>query len=292
MLFLFTKHWATRISGTIIRVLVCAIVVTLSTFPASAQTDPGTAPSGPIQYVSNSQFNQMIQSGELKRSGPLVRAEQDLQRFLRDLENQVVVDEFIRRNPNLKGFAELVAMTPSDPNVFHTRDGNYRAEVPNTLGISRTIETMGQDTKLSILASSIRAATDPARQLALYRSLYSQYTAVFNQFCAAAINPNPAAFEPPDPCLKLTSPNALTDPATLENSSMEGIQSALASVGSLALNVLKVVPIPSSVLNCLGVPDGASSVADNRLFGDQTNSFGCGTPSAAGILKNFNWVNK
>ena len=293
MLLPFVKPGATRINGTVIRLLAYPIILTLLNIPASAQTGPGTAPSGPIQFITNSQFEQMIQSGELKRISHFESDDDDLKRLIKDLENKAVVDEFMHKNPNLPGFAQLVAATPGNPNVFRTRDGNYRTEVPNTLGISRTIETMGQETKLAILASSIRASTDPARQLALYRSLYSQYTAVYTQFCVATINPNgPAAFEPPDPCLKLTQPSALTDPAALQNSSMEGIQGALGSIGSLALNVLKVVPIPSSVLSCLGVPDGASSVADNRFFGDQTNSFGCTTPSAGGILKNFNWVNK
>jgi len=287
--------WRNLIMKLITGILAGGIVLAVVNVGANAQTAPGTPPPGPIQYISNAQFNQMVQSGDLMPAGPLVLAEQGLQRLLKYLRDQAVVNEFKRRNPNLPGFAELVAATPEDPNVFPTLDGNYRSQVPNALGIPLTIETMGQETKLSILSNSILTSADPVQQLALYQSAYSQYTSLYNQVCVAATNPNNGvaapAFEPPDPCLKLSKPSTLTDPATLQNSSLEGIQNALGTLGSQALTVLKIAPSPIA-LTCLGVDNGASSVADNVLFGDETNSFGCTTPSAGGILKNFNWVNK
>jgi C1A family cysteine protease len=275
-------------------VLAGGIVLGLVNIGANAQTAPG-GPSSPIQYVSNAEFNQMVQSGGLTPASPLVLLGQDLQTLLKYLRDQAVVNEFMRQNPNLPGFAQLVTNTPEVPNVFPTLDGNYRTQVPNTLGIPQTIETMGQGTKLSTLANSIVTAADPVQQLAIYRSVYSQYAGLYNHACVAATNPNnansAAVFEPPDPCLALTPPSALTDPATLLNSSLGDIQNAQQTLGALALNVIKIANVPIT-LSCLGVDNGSSSVADNVLFGDQTNSFGCTTPSAGGILKNFNWANK
>src|SRR5580658_1822750 len=286
--------WRNLIMKLITGILAGGIALAVVNVGAKAQTAPGTPPPGPIQYISNAQFNQMVQSGDLMQAGPLALLEQDLQGLLKYLRDQAVVNEFMRQNPNLPGFAALVTGNPENPNLFPTADGNYRTQISNALGIPLIIETMGQGTKLSILANSIVTSADPVQQLALYRSVYSQYTALYNQACVAPTNPigvSAAVFEPPDPCLKLTLPSALTDPATLLNSSLEGIQNALVTVGSQALNVLKIAPFPIA-LPCLGVDTGASSVADNVVFGDMTNSFGCTTPSAAGILKNFNWPNK
>ena len=277
------------------KVLASGVLLALANSLANAQTAPGQPqPSGPIQYVSNTQFNQMVQSGELKLGGPLVQASQDLRKLLTYLEDQAVVDQFLRKNPGLTGLARLVAATPQGRSVFPTTDGNYRSEVPNNLGSPMIIETMGQGTKMGVVANSIRTSTDPVQQRSLYQSLFSQYSRLYNQFCTAATNPNNPAvgvFEPPDPCRTLSAPTQLTDPATLANASLTGIQGALQSLGSQALNLIKIVPLPSGVLTCI-LEDGSSTVADNIAFGDQTNSFGCSTPSSGGILKNFNWVNK
>ena len=279
---------ATSNNRTALRVLASAVLLTLVSLVANAQT-------GPVQIISNSEFNQMVRSGQLRVISPAALLDQGLQRLLTDLKNQIVVDEFMRRNPNLPGFAQLVAAIPQNSYVFHTVDGNYRTELPDTQGVLHIIEMNGQGTKLAQLANSIQASSDPVKQLALYQSFHSKYTAFYSQICGTSpTDTSPTSFEPPSGCANLISPSELTDPATLQDASLPVIQTALQTLGSQALNVIKIVPLPSSGPVACSEQIGASSVADNVVFGDQTNSAGCTTPPPGdiGILANFNWPNK
>jgi len=251
-----------------------------------------TSPTSPTQIISNSQFNQMVKTGQLSVSSPEVVLGQYLQMWLKDLQNQFVVDEFIRQNPNLPGFAQMVAATPTDPKVFPTIDGDYRTVITDAQGMTQVIETNGQGEKLAQLARSIQASSDPVQQLALYQSLYSQYTTLYNQLCITLPVGTSDTKSPPG-CANLTAPASLPSPSGLQNVSLEVIQSALQSVGSQGPSLLHLVP-PSEGVVGLGCSAevGASVAADNVLFGDQTRSSGCTTPSSAGILGNFNWPNK
>ena len=281
----------------LVRILVSAVLCLVVTEAASAQQTPpaGTSPSSPIQIISNAQFNQMVQSGQLKVISPGVLLIQNLERLFADFKNQLVVDDFLFHNPNLTGVQQLVRAVPNSPNVSPTVDGNYRAAIIDNSGLLETIETNGQGTKLATLADSIITSSDPVRQLALYQSAYTQYTSLYNQIC----NTSPAGAVPsdaivsPDGCANLISPSALTNPSGLQNATLGTIQNALTALGAQGFGILHIVPLP---LGGLGVPCseeiGASSTPGvNSSFGDQTRSAGI-TPFSSGIVANFNFVNK
>jgi len=69
------------------------------------------------------------------------------------------------------------------------------------------------------------------------------------------------------------------------------IHAALQSISSQGLGVYQIVPKSGGGVAC-SAEIGASVVADNVLFGDQTQSSGCTTPSPSGIVANFNFPSK
>jgi hypothetical protein len=213
--------------------------------------------------------------------------EQFLQQFITAVESFDVVNNFITRHPNLPGFAQLALAVPNNPQVFSTFDGNFRTTFVDDDGVTRVREFMGQTSTLFAMANAILTASSPTLQLAQYQSMYTNYGSLYNQFCTVA--------SPPAACFNLPLPAALTNPATLVGAPLSSIVSAQQTLGDVALNVLKIVPIAD--LGALVCSDevGATTKADNILFGDQTNSGGSckgSTPSASGILTNFNWYNK
>src|ERR1019366_2643346 len=130
----------------------------------------------------------------------------------------------------------------------------------------------------------------PVQQLALYQSLYTQYAALYSQLCPASPGGN-------NGCASLTPPSKLTNPAALQNASLGSIKSALQGLGSQGLAILKQVPVPPVILSSqfasCSADIGASLKATQVNYGDQTGNSKCsGTPNAAGILENFNWLNK
>ncbi len=287
------KPWFT--SKTVSGILVSAVLCTLVNMVAHAQEPPPIRDpllSGPVQIVSSAEFDQMVQSGQAKIVSPAVVEDQYLQGLITEWNNWVVVERFIDQNPNLTNLAQVVTDTPTDPDVFPTVDGNYRFVV-NIGGFSQVLETMGQGTKLAILARSIQTWSDPAQQLALYRILYSQYGTLYSQFCVGA--PPSAA------CVNLPPPSALTNPSALQNASLDVIHNAIQLITSQGPNLVELSPSvpdvdPSDPPAC-NAEVGFSLILDiypSPNFGDMTNSTGCkaATPSSTGILKNVKWLNK
>ena len=106
-------------------IVSAALSATAIVMDAEAQAQQiNTDPSQPVQIISNAQFNQMVQSGQLMPATPPVILGQGLQQLFRDFENKAVIDEFILQNPNLPGFAEMVYGTPTAPNVHQTLGGS------------------------------------------------------------------------------------------------------------------------------------------------------------------------
>jgi hypothetical protein len=258
--------------------------------------------------VSNSQYNQMVNDGNLKQDTPLILLEQYFKRLFTDLKNQSIVDEFRHKNPGLQDFAHLVDIAPANPNIHPTLDGNYRTVITGN-GLSQTIETFGRSTKLGQLANTIVTAADPAHQLALYNLAYSQYTATFNQLCGqSTLGPPPAGGDTSlgeaigigdtqqSPCASLIDPSLLINPVTLQNASIGVIYSAIATIGSYSPILLHAVPLSSGTgpVPCSDEAGASETpgVNDFNGFGDQTNSVGYTTPSSSGILANFNFPNK
>jgi len=244
---------------------------------------------GPIQVITDAQFNQMSQSGvQFLPITPAILAAQNQQTQATLQNNLAVVNAFISQNPNLQGIAGLFA-PPVDPKVVPTIDGNYSLAVPDRTGKVETIQTMGPATILADLAASIQAAADPIQLLAQYQSLYSQYAALYVQLCPGSASAN-------NGCGSLTPPSRLINPAVLQNASLGSIKSALQGITSQGIAVLKQVPIPPGSLNefrsCSGYI-GASTKADQVNFGDEPGYSTCSaTPNPAGIVANFDWLNK
>jgi hypothetical protein len=261
--------------------------LTLATALLHAQSVP-ESPYGPVQYIGNSEFNRMVAEGTLTRIDAALVAKQEQLALRREQENRDVVEQYLRRHPNLTQLAELVAAHPSGPNVVRTADGNYLIKVPNADGSLSTIETMGEATKLENIANSIRASEDKAQQLALYESFYDGYGAFYGRVCTGSSLPGGGV---PPGCSNIPQPGQLTNPAALTNSSMGEIQRALETLGFNAKAILSLAPIQSLTLSCTLGDLGASLVANQYTFGDQTNS-SCKTPASNGIYANFTWVNK
>ena len=253
--------------------------------------------SGPTQHISEAELDRMVRAGQLHLATLEVVFEQQLQTLLADRRHRKVIEKFLRENPNLPGFAALVDLTPTDPNVHRTLDGNYRSVVKLLNGGSETIETNGQSTKWAQLANSILNSSDRDRQRELYRSAYSRYANLYDQLCAAATggaNAAPAGTAQGN-CANLIAPSALTNPSELQRASLGEIQSALASLGASGLGVLHLVPLPvvTGPVPCNEEVGASSASGVNSFgFGDQTQSAGYTTPSTSGIVANFNFVNK
>jgi len=277
------------------KVLVSAAIFGISNMIGNAQVppiNPSQPPSGPFQQVTEAQYDQAIQTGQALVISPTAVVVQDIEALLADARNLAVVNEFIRQHPDLRGLAALVA-APTDPNVVPTGDGNYLIQVPDEAGGFDTVETLGRSSLLEMLADSMQASTDPAQQLALYQSVYSQYATLYGQVCGLE-----------EVCLNLPNPSVFTPPSSLQNASLGVIESALSSLVSIGSNIIKYVPVSAGGPVACSADIGASVTATNGtykesappppgalIYGDQTNST-CGTPKDDGIFKNFTWLNE
>jgi hypothetical protein len=253
-----------------------------------------TDPSEPVQIISNAQFNQMVQSGQLMPATPPIILGQGLQQLFRDFENRAVIDKFIRQNPNLPGFAEMVYATPTAPNVQQTLEGSYETVITLNDGATQTIRTNGQSAKLAQLANAIVTSSDPVHEFNLYQLGYSQYATLYNRLCTVPpTGSTDLTIVIGKDCVNLTAPSALTDPATLLNAPLSTIKTALASLAALGSSVLQNTPPPPPTIPipCNDGIGSSSAPGVNVDFGDQT-----GSPSVAfspiGLMANFNFVGK
>jgi hypothetical protein len=254
----------------------------------NAQSAPGSI-WGPAQYLSRSEFRRMVDAGTLKEITPGLIFRQDLEIYLRDQENRRVVEEYLRRNPELTQLSALVEARPPRETV-RTSGGDYVIHSPGADGSSFTVITMSDATKLEYIANSIRASEDRDQQLALYQSFYDGYLAFYGRVCTGSSLPG--AVEPPSGCSNLPEPAQLATPASLADSLLPAVQRALATIGSNAPAIYGLAPVQSFVLSCALQTPGSSIVANEVTVGDMTYSNGCHTPAANGVVANFNWVNR
>jgi C1A family cysteine protease len=295
-----------KIQKTRVRLATAVAFVTLLS-PAArsqqSQPNPGTDPNNaPVQIISNSQFNQMVAGGQLKENNPLVVLEQFVGHLLQDLKNGATVQSFIRKNPNIPGFAQLVAAAPKDPNIHPTLDGNYRTVLTFSNGVSQTIETFGPGNKLGHLANSITSSADPKNQLALYNVAYSQYATTYTQLCNPNISTPPGNIDvppgqidqQPSLCQTLVSPATLITPAALQGEPIGQINAALGTISAFGPILVHRVPTgvgPGPVACNEELGASFAPGVNGASFGDQINSTGF-TPSAAGLVANFNFPAK
>jgi C1A family cysteine protease len=280
------------------------LVALLSPATRSQQSapNPGTDPNNAaVQIISNSQFNQMVSSGELKQNNPVTVLEQFIGHVLQDLKNGATVQNFIRKNPNIPGYAQLVAAAPKNPNIHPTLDGNYRT-VLTFNGVTQTIETFGPSAKLGALAGSITASTDPQKQLALYNLAYSQYATTYSQLCNTNLPPPTQTDIPPGQidqqpslCQQLVSPTQLVSPISLQGAPIDQIKFALHAVSALGPILVHHVPTgvgPGPVACSEELGASLTPGVNDTFYGDQTASAGHTTPSTSGLVANFNFPAK
>jgi hypothetical protein len=270
-----------------------------------SQPNPGTDPNNaPIQIISNSQFNQMVSSGQLKENNPIVVLEQFIGHLLQDLKNGATVQNFIRKNPNIPGYAQLVAAAPQNPNIHPTLDGNYRTVITFN-GVTQTIETFGPSAKLGALAGSITASTDPQKQLALYNLAYSQYATTYSQLCNPNISTPPGDIDippgeistvgPQGLCQTLITPTSLVSPTSLQGAPIDQIKTALHAISAFGPILVHHVPTgvgPGPVACNEELGASITAGVNDTFYGDQTASAGLTTPSSSGLVANFNFPAK
>jgi len=254
--------------------------------------------SGSVQYVSQSEFDRLVQSGQLQPANSDAFEDKKEKQRAADQRNRHIIEEFVRKHPGASRVAELAELTPKNPNIYRTVDGNYRSVVTFGNGFAETIETNGQSTKWAQLANSILISSDPGRQLDLYQSIYARYAALYQQFCLTQPGglTAAAAVTTQGQCANLILPSALTNPSELRGGTLVEIQRALTTIGELSLGVLHVVPLPvlTGRVPCNEEAGASTASGVNSFygFGDQTQSTGYTTPSATGIVGNINFVNK
>jgi hypothetical protein len=301
------KKWAmVWVSSTARKAVGLAVACAAFGAAADAQypTPPQQPQSAPVQMISNQQFDAMMQEGKLLPTGPDVWLTQYIERILQDARNQAVVDLYLLRNRNTpNGVAQLLQPARSQ-NTHLTPDGNYQSGIPLKDGTTLNVELTGQSSKLSQLASTIIAASDPALKLKLYSNAYTQYTATYTQLCGQSSIGAPGQTDIPLPsqsdgnqgnCVLLTAPSSLVSPASLQGASLAAVNAALYLIVANGKEVLRRAPIIIGAQHpaCsaeIGVGD-ASGADGSGFFGDETVSVG-DSPSSTGIYSNFDMPSK
>jgi C1A family cysteine protease len=254
-------------------VVVCGFLLLGLSIVANAQSQSAGTPSGPIQWISNSEFNQMVQAGQLKLDTPVVLVAQDQQVRAKYLRNLSVVEDFLQRNPGLTRLAHLVAITPGpdDKNVTVNSSGDYDVVIDTKVGVPDFVQTMGQRTKVGQLANSMVTSTDPAAQLEIYSSLYKSL---------------PAAF--------LNSATPPIVPSQLQGASLATVKNALDAVVSQYATIARLVPPIQIIAEGCSAELGASVSESDLYYGDQSTllSAGYGALSPTGIVANFDFSSK
>jgi hypothetical protein len=208
----------------------------------------GETPTGPINFITRVQYEQLVQAGvQLFPITPDVILRQDLQTFLTYLKNEEIVENFIAGHPNLSGLTQLYGPA-TNPAAVPTSDGNYLIQNPDVDGGSQTVETMGPATMIADVATRIQVSSDPVQQLALYQSVYSGYTALYDQLCwSVSISPSTSVGN--GGCVNLTPPSSLVSPSLLAQASLGAIKGALHSVASQGAAIYKIRPFPPVTLD-------------------------------------------
>ncbi|HEY2819992.1 MAG TPA: C1 family peptidase [Candidatus Acidoferrum sp.] len=297
---------ASTSASTFAKLAVAAALATAVFNPTTqaqqSTPNPGTDPNNsPVQIISNSQFNQMVANGQLKENNPIVVLEQFVGHVFQDLKNGATVQSFMRKNPGIPGYTQLVTAAPKNPDIHPTLEGNYRTVI-NFNGVSQTIETFGPSTKLGQLATSITTSADPKNQLALYSTAYSQYGTTYNQLCNPqfGIPPGQTDIPPgqvdqqPSPCQTLLAPTSLVSPVALQGAPIGQIYAALGVISAFGPILVHHVPTgvgPGPVACNEELGSSFAPGVNGSTFGDQINSTGY-TLSSSGLVANFNFPAK
>jgi C1A family cysteine protease len=283
------------------RFLATAIILVVVTIGAHARGICGASMlSGPIQYVSADEFNQMVGAGTLVPVTPELCAQAELGGLFEYLQDEAYVWDYLRRNPELTDLTALAASTPNpnDPYVRPNANGTYDVTIfssggsisqgPNSPGGNTpvpigTVKNYGPKTKMKQLADSIRSATDPAVQLRNYTNLYNQLPA---SFLDGTRVPAGVAYTP------------VVTPAQLQGAPVATILDALDLLTSQWRIIVPLFP-PSPVISAVacsaevGVNSLVSSAEGEVNYGDETPPAStCTPPQPFGLYANFDFVNK
>lgn len=278
--------------------LLCmaACLALTATLPVNAQVSANGG-SGRIQMVSLEEFRALVKAGKLIPVEHESREDERSAAAEANRLNQKIVEEFLKRNPDLTDLARLVKVEPDldhdhdhdHPGSQHVRrwgEDSYALTVVDHRGLEQTFETMGHANKVFQLAHSIRALSDPSAQSRLYSTLYNQLPA---DFCSQnnLNNLPPGAIS--------TGCAGLPLPESLQNADLQTIQAALRALTAETSNIILHTPIPIRFepTGCAAeIGTNLSAEANVGSWGDMTQSTGCPGPSPAGIYANFNFPNK
>jgi len=249
------------------RILASAVLCALAGGVSGAQT--ATSTDAPINWISATEFNQMLQEGLLTPATQAVVNRQNQQAQATYLQNQAIVAAYLNQNPNLTNLARLVNTVPSGtPNS----EGSYEISVPLRTGGTQTVETLGEMDKMAALARAITSSELLSVQLQLYTELY-------NRLPAELLRKWPNG-QPP------------IAPSQLQGASLATVENAMQSfVSQWSTIVNNLPPLPSPTAVGCSAELGAGG-APNTDWGDQTRSAGCTTPSPKGIYANFDFPSK
>ena len=90
------------------RILATGMILAVVTIGAHAQGICGASMlSGPIQYVSDDEFNQMVGAGTLVPVTPELCAQAELGGLFEYLQDEAYVWDYLRQNPELTDLAAL-----------------------------------------------------------------------------------------------------------------------------------------------------------------------------------------
>ncbi len=258
-----------------IRFIANALFFAAVAIAALAQTATPPLP-GPVTYVTQAEYDQLLQEGKIIPVNASVIAQQNTLAEETYEKNLAVVQAYLNAHPNLTGLAQLVNTVPDtapgNPNgMIAWPNGEYQVPIVDKLGRKHSVQLLGQREKIAEIAGAIQAASDPTTQLQVY-------TAVFEKI--------------PQSYLNTDAGRDLIQPSQLQGASLATIQGALKQVAKQADKIIQTIPFAGTIPAASCADEVGAGDAPQTTWGDRTYSAGCTTPSKTGIIGNFNFPGK
>ncbi len=251
--------------------------VVLAAAPAAATAqNPNPPLNGPVTWVTQAEYNQLVQEGKAFPVNAGVLAQQQQladQTYQRDLN---YLQGYLKDHPDLKDLAYLVNTLPDTSagnanGIVENADGTYQVPLTDSLGNKTTVQMLGQRPKVEAIANSIRSANDAPTQLKVYTEIYNII---------------------PQEFLNSDAGQDIINPSQLQGASLATIQGLLKAVASHADDIIKLLPKTKKVRTESCSDEEGAGTAPQTTWGDRTQSAGCTKPSSQGIYDNFDFSGK
>lgn len=260
----------------IVRTVIAGIALAAISNAALAQTTAPPPLLGPVTYVTLAEYNKLLQEGKIFPVDPSVLANQAARAEAAYKDNLEFVQAYLNKHPDDKRLAAIVNTVPDtatgNPNgMLEWPSGEYQIPFTDKKGRKGSLQTLGQWDKIAAIAHSIRYASDPKAQLSLYTELYKRL---------------------PQAYLNSDAGKDTIPPSQLEGATLATILGAIKSVTDHTQQIVQTIPFPGKLPPTGCAAEIGAGDAPQTTWGDRTTSTGCTTPSAAGILANFNFPGK